>query len=116
MYDEAIRECKEAIKINKPNYAEPYHTLGLIYSAKGLYDDALREQKRAVKINPNYAEAYGSIGVIYLKKGRYDEAVLKFRKALELNGCEFVLFGHSPKPSTFKKMEVCGKSVGLLLG
>ncbi len=85
LHDEAIKEHKEAIRIN-PEYAGAHHFLRLVIKGdKSLLDEVIKECKEAIRINPNYAEAYYSLGVALKGKGLLDEAIKEFREAIRIN-------------------------------
>lgn len=97
--DTAIREFKEAIRL-KPNYAQAYYGLGLVYHKKGQYnkrqwtssseagsdmgqyDIAIGLFKEAIRLKPDYAQAYYNLGLMYSEMGQYDLAKRLFEEAI----------------------------------
>ena len=57
--DEAIAECREAIRVKK-DYAEAHNQLGIALYDKGQFDEAIAAYGEAIRINPEIAEAYNS--------------------------------------------------------
>jgi len=86
LYDEAIREYKEALRIN-PELAEAHLNLGIALKAKEDMEGAIREFREALKINPRYAEVHNILGVtLYLyTRGDMEGAIEEFREALRIN-------------------------------
>lgn len=64
-YEEAIKTCKQAIKI-KPYDADVYVILGHAYLQLGRYDEAIESFKQAIRVKPDYAEAYNGWGSTFL--------------------------------------------------
>ncbi len=83
MYNQAIRECKEALQIY-PDYAKAHTNLGLAYSKKGMYNLAIKCYQEAVHLKPDLAEAHNNLGNVYGLKGLYDEAIREFEEAIRL--------------------------------
>ena len=51
-YDEAIRHCDEAIKID-PTFASAYTTRGRVYENNGDCDEAILNYEMALELDPN---------------------------------------------------------------
>jgi protein O-mannosyl-transferase len=94
-FDEAIVECKKALKI-KPDFAAAHNNLGaaLVENRRGdngaggqtgAVDEAIVHYQRAVQINPNFAQAHSNLGTALLLKGQVDEAIAHYQKALEID-------------------------------
>ena len=49
--DEAIREYRDAIRIN-PDYAGAHNNLGIALKKKGLVDEAIREYENFIRCAP----------------------------------------------------------------
>jgi tetratricopeptide (TPR) repeat protein len=84
--DEAIKEYKEAIKLN-PEYLQAYSNLGLAYLNLGMFDTAIKEFKAALKLkpdNPMVYKAYNNLGNAYFELGRFDSAIENYMAALRL--------------------------------
>ena len=52
-YDEAIRNFKKAVKIDKNN-AEIYYNLGIVYESKKLFMKADQMYTKALELNPDH--------------------------------------------------------------
>lgn len=82
--DEAIRQAKAAIKVNRNNFGG-HQMLARIYAIKtGLTTQdidrtfaelAIVELREVVRLVPNDAEAWAVLGELYLALGRTDEAI-----------------------------------------
>ncbi len=82
-YDDAIRECKEALRID-PKLVNNHNILGNIYKRNGSFDDAIREYKKALRIDPNYDLAHMNLGYSYKEQSRYDDAISEFKEVLRI--------------------------------
>lgn len=68
----------------KPNLAEAWHLLGMVFYAKGNYIDALEHLKKAIELDKNNADYHNNIGEIYRMHGMLDEAELHFKFSIRL--------------------------------
>ncbi len=68
LLDEAIREWREAIRIN-PDLADAHTNLGVALDDKGLLDEAIKEYREAIRINPDNAIAHYNLGLALRCKG-----------------------------------------------
>ena len=84
LYDEAIKEYQEALRLN-PGRSEFYYNLGNVYYAKGLYEEAIKEYQEALRLDPGKIDTYYNLGNVYDSKGLYDEAIEEYRQALRLD-------------------------------
>jgi Flp pilus assembly protein TadD len=64
--DEAIAVFR-ALNEDMPELPEPYNNLGVLYAAKGRYDDARRVLETAVLAHPGYALAHENLGDLYAR-------------------------------------------------
>ncbi len=64
--DEAIAVFN-AMTDDMPELAEPYNNLGVLYAAKGRYEDARRALETAVLTHPGYALAHENLGDIHAR-------------------------------------------------
>ncbi len=78
--DEAIREFREAIRIN-PNYPGPHNNLALALEKKGDWNEAITEFERSVFLDPHNGGTRFNLGVALAHQGRNEEAVAQFREA-----------------------------------
>lgn len=65
----------EKVRAEKPDYADVFNMLGLIYFLKGKHRDAVELFKKALGINPAYTEASLNLSVVYNELGEFDNAV-----------------------------------------
>ena len=84
MYEEALREIRQAIKLN-PNISSPFNNLGLTYLKLKQYKEAIDAFKKAILIDSNYADYYNNLGEAYLGTKQCKNAVTAFSRALRIN-------------------------------
>lgn len=82
-FAESIALCRKALQI-KPDWAEPYVTMGNALQGQGEIDDAIRCYSQALTLNPNLVSAHVNLGSMLYKQGRLTEATINYRKALSL--------------------------------
>jgi len=98
--DLAEKHYKEAKKISKQvedkqemskGESIALSSIGLVYRAKGEFDEALKYLKEALEIHKEngyrlgQAEQLGNIGLIYLDKGDTDEAMKYLKQAVKID-------------------------------
>jgi tetratricopeptide (TPR) repeat protein len=84
-FDAAESRFKKATTL-KPDFADSYFQLGLLYSRNpATLQAALSSYERAVKIGYPHAEIYRDLGSVNIKLGKYDDAIRYLNKSLELN-------------------------------
>ena len=81
-YKEAMPHLEAALQI-KPDYAEAYNNLGLVYKEQGFYDQATQSFAKAIKYKKRYFEAINNIATMYERKGDYDTAIKIFKNVLK---------------------------------
>ena len=64
--DEAIAIFR-ALSEEMPELAQPRNNLGVLYAAKGRYDEARRELEMAILADPKYALAHENLGDVYAR-------------------------------------------------
>lgn len=91
-YDEAIKDCDQAIAMSKgkPNRWY-YNTRGRCYLLRGQYDDALADFREANKLDPSYPHAKRNIEITAKKIGSKG-LVERGKKAKEHNDLEGARF------------------------
>lgn len=82
-YDEAIRECQSAIKID-PDFGNPYNDIGAYLIEKGEFDQAepWLEKAAAAKRYDGYCYPYYNLGRISEHRGDWKKALRYYRQAL----------------------------------
>lgn len=91
IYQLARRAYQEAIAVNPNNeiiLAENLHSLGLVQSDEGKYNEAIISYNRALEIrtrlfpptHPDIGKLYNEIGGTFLSTGRLEEALEHFEK------------------------------------
>jgi len=83
-FDEAIAECREAIRY-WPENVKAHNNLGLALAKKGHGDEAIQHYRRALQLDPKFAGAHNNLGNALRKKGQLDEAVAEFHEAIRLD-------------------------------
>jgi predicted O-linked N-acetylglucosamine transferase (SPINDLY family) len=77
-------DCYELAIELKPDYAEAYANLGVVYYELGNIEKSLSSYDRAVGIKSDYAEAYFNRGSVLRSIQRFEPAVADFDKAAAL--------------------------------
>jgi tetratricopeptide (TPR) repeat protein len=105
MMEEAIREYREAIRID-PDDIIAHINLGTAYSAKKQMEDAAASYRKAIDIDPQderVITARMALGEILRDQDRFEEAAAEFQKAVEMPlPTSFLRFGqglHQLAPS-----------------
>ena len=80
----AIKYFKQAIKI-RPDYAEAFNRLGMVYTKIDKPEDALECYEKATEIEPSLAEAHYNLGYVFEKQGNRSAAKVSFDRALDIN-------------------------------
>jgi len=83
-YKEALENYKEAIRI-RPEYADTYNNLGILYSYQGWFEQAIRQYEKAVQHKPDFVDALNNLGSAYAELEQYEKAISYFDQALRLN-------------------------------
>jgi tetratricopeptide (TPR) repeat protein len=82
----AIQEFQKVVKL-KPDYADAFVNLGVLYSTQKKFDQAEQAYEEAIRLKPTMAEAYYNLGVFYefhLKDTT--RALAIYKKYLEVGG------------------------------
>src|SRR5271165_1772169 len=61
------------------------NTVGLIFFARGQWDEAVIQFQNVLEIYPNFADAHCNLGSALFQRGQQDEGVAQFQKALQIN-------------------------------
>jgi Flp pilus assembly protein TadD len=64
--DDAIAIFRELTE-EMPEMPQPHNNLGVLYAAKGRYDDARRALETAILADPKYALAHENLGDVYAR-------------------------------------------------
>jgi predicted TPR repeat methyltransferase len=83
-WEAAKKRCEDIIEL-RPNYAEAYNNLAILYEKKNDYANALKNYAKAVNLQPNYVAAHHNLGLLFLKHSQLDEAIVQFKNVIELN-------------------------------
>ncbi len=81
--EEGIKACQRATEI-KPDRADAFINLGVLFNLKGSYQDAIKAENQAVQISPNDVRPYIDLGYFYADANDLDNAVKSFEDALRL--------------------------------
>ncbi|MDJ0650298.1 MAG: tetratricopeptide repeat protein [Xenococcaceae cyanobacterium MO_188.B19] len=86
LYDEAIKDYRQAIRYNTNledvKYAKAFRDRGYIYSRLGDSQEALEDFEQAIYIKKTYAPAYFARGCVRADNGDYEDAIQDFTKAI----------------------------------
>lgn len=88
-YDEAMKEALKVIQSDS-SFGLAHRTLGMIYSAKGMYSHALTELSLAAKLLNNDPWSLAEIGRCYALLGDREQALVKLDELEELSRHRFV--------------------------
>lgn len=69
----------------EPGSARAHLNLGVVYYAKGFYDNAELEYKKTLEINPRDIEAHYNLGNAYERKGMVDAAIKEYQETVRYN-------------------------------
>ncbi|OGX06362.1 MAG: hypothetical protein A3G87_01825 [Omnitrophica bacterium RIFCSPLOWO2_12_FULL_50_11] len=85
-YDDAIRECEEAIKVD-PDFGNPYNDIGAYLIEKGRLDEAVDWLKKATvaKRYDSYCYPHYNLGRVYEYRGNWREAMKCYQDSVEAN-------------------------------
>ncbi len=81
--DEAIAECREAIRL-KPDDPLAHGNLGNALYGQGKLGEAIAEYREAVRLKADFPEAHNNLGSALKKQGMLDEAITACREAIRL--------------------------------
>ena len=83
-YQDAYLQFSHAIRI-KPDYAEAYMNMGILYHMTKRDKEAITYLKKAISLNPDKKEIiYNNLGMIYFEQGKYNDALEMFQIAAKL--------------------------------
>ena len=85
-YEEAITECKEAIKLDS-EFGNPYNDIGAYLIEKGRLDEAIPWFQKAMvaKRYDSYCYPHYNLGRVYEQKGKWQEALKCYEGSLKAN-------------------------------
>lgn len=83
MYDEAIAEFNEAIKID-PVFTDAYISRGYTYILKKNYDLAIVDYTKAISLDPDNPIAFNGRGAAYLYTKQFNLALQDYYRSLEI--------------------------------
>lgn len=75
LYDEAIENYKEALKVKSADLDEIYSKMAATFEKIGEYDKAIECYNKKLENAPKYTDAYRQIGYQYYKLGDYENAI-----------------------------------------
>jgi tetratricopeptide (TPR) repeat protein len=82
--DEAIAECREAVRLNKDFDRAHTYLAGYLH-AEGHLQEAEAEYRRAVEVSPNKVANHRDLAYFLENQGRLKEAEAEYRKVIELS-------------------------------
>jgi len=82
-FSDAVNYCEKSLA-QAPDFAEPYHLLGIIAYTTESYEEAIGLAKKACELIPNNATFHNSLGNILSKTGNIDKALSEYETAIKL--------------------------------
>ena len=82
--DLALKDCNEAIRVNRA-LAAAYLNRGNVYLSKSDLDHAFADFNEALRLDPKNAWAYAERGNLYKNKGELDHAIDDLNEAIKLD-------------------------------
>jgi protein O-GlcNAc transferase len=105
---DSVISYKKAIKI-KPNIAETYHNLGLVYVDLKKIDLAITNFKKAININQNNPFIYNNLAAAQLELNKLEEAKVNLDNAIRLKTDFFQAFNNMGM--LYKKLKDYNQSI-----
>jgi len=84
LYNQAVREFSQAIKIN-PQEPKGFWHRGNVYYRLEKYELATADHNRAIEIDSGFARAYNGRGNVHFSLKEYELAMANYNKTLELD-------------------------------
>jgi tetratricopeptide (TPR) repeat protein len=92
-YEKSIEIKQKTLPVNRPDLANSYNNIGLVYHNMGEYSKAVLCLEKALEIEektlpanrPSLATSYNNIGLVYYNMGEYSKALSYYEKALEID-------------------------------
>jgi protein O-GlcNAc transferase len=81
---DAIDWLRHAVAL-KPDFAEAYNDLGVIFGASGKLAEAVACFEHAIVRKPDFSEAFNNLGNALAQLGRPEEALARYDKSLALD-------------------------------
>src|SRR5262249_36715188 len=81
LFDDAIRELRETLRVRSGPSQRPFVNLARALRAKGDLNGAAAELDAYLKQKPDNADAQSALAFIYSTQGRYEEALPHLREA-----------------------------------
>ena len=81
--EEAIEDCKEALKID-PEYEAAIFNLALAYKRLKKFDEAIAGYERLMQLDPRDHKPYVNLGKIYLELEEADKAIPFLQQAIKI--------------------------------
>ena len=80
-YEEAIREYRAALKIDREN-PFLYNAMGLALAAVGNFQESLKAFNAAIQPNPDLTDVYNNMGMVYSETGEREKAFEAYGRAV----------------------------------
>jgi Tfp pilus assembly protein PilF len=101
--NDAIAAYEKSLRFN-PGQPLAHHQLGMIYGARGMYDEAVQSYLKAIEQQPDLAEAWNNLGEILRDQGQPNEAMDYFRQAVKFAPEKASFAGNIPYAALFRPM------------
>ncbi|EKE02771.1 MAG: hypothetical protein ACD_20C00335G0002 [uncultured bacterium] len=76
--------CLDKAILAKPDYADAYFNLGIMYNWIQKTDEAIKSYEKALELNLNSEALYINLGTAYQEKNNLETAISFYRQGLEL--------------------------------
>ena len=83
-YREARKDFERAIKF-RPDYADAYNNLAVVFYENKNYGKAIKGYQRAIAIESESASLYSNLGAAYFAKKDFEKSIQNYARALELD-------------------------------
>ena len=83
-YDEAMKDCNQAIALDPENYMA-FNNRGITQKFLMVIEAAKADFDTAIKINSQFSSLYGNRGMIYAITDNFNQAMVDLNKAVELD-------------------------------
>jgi tetratricopeptide (TPR) repeat protein len=84
-YDQAIRDCTEAIRRRRPVEADYYYNRGIAYQAMGSLNEAMADYNEAIRLAPKDLRNYCGRASAFEDMGQFDKARADYDRATRFN-------------------------------
>jgi len=81
---ERVRQDIRDLQSRRKLDADIHNSRGVVFAAKGQFDDAIEAYRQALDIKPDFAEVHYNMGIVFVDKGRFDDAIKAYGQAIAI--------------------------------